>query len=67
MKPTIAYGWSEETPKAKARWFQSLTLTERMDMLCWFTDLVTGMNPDIVERKDAEPVAGRKRAVRGRT
>jgi hypothetical protein len=22
MKPTVSYDWSEETPKAKARWFQ---------------------------------------------
>jgi hypothetical protein len=59
MKPTVSHGWGEETLEAKARWFQSLTLAERMDMLCWFTDLILSANPRIVEQKNAEPVAGR--------
>jgi hypothetical protein len=47
--------------EAKARWFQSLPLAERMEMLCLFTDLILSANPGIMERKDAQPVAGRIR------
>ena len=54
MKPSISYDRSEETPEAKARWFQSLSLEERMDMLCAFTDLILTVNPRIVEAKDAQ-------------
>jgi len=35
---------AEETPEAKALWFQSLTLAERMDLLCWFTDMILSVN-----------------------
>lgn len=45
--------------EAKARWFQSLPLSERMEMLCCFTDLALTVNPALQERKDAQPVAGR--------
>jgi hypothetical protein len=58
-KGSIAHDWSEETPEAKARWFQSLSLAERMEILCSFADLALTVNPDLVERRHAEPVAGR--------
>ena len=57
MKSTISHDWQDETPEAKARWFQSLSLDERMDMLCWFTDMVLSANPRIQEQNDAKPVA----------
>jgi hypothetical protein len=63
MVMTISHDLAEETPEAKARWFQSLPLAERMDLLCFFTDLVLENNPLIVERKDAKPIAGRVRVL----
>lgn len=59
MNRTISHDWQEETPEAKAHWFQSLSLSERMDLLCSFTDLILTNNPEIVEQKDAQPIAGR--------
>ena len=59
MRSTISHDWQDETSEAKARWFQSLSLHERMDMLCWFTDMVLSANPRMREQKDVEPVAGR--------
>ena len=56
---TVTHDWQDETPESKARWFQSLSLNERMKMFCWFTDMVLSANPRIVEEKDAEPIAGR--------
>ncbi|MEA3338993.1 MAG: hypothetical protein U9R15_03410 [Chloroflexota bacterium] len=55
----ISHDRSEESLEAKARWFQSLSIKERMGLLCAFTDLILALNPDIVEQKDAQPVAGR--------
>jgi len=55
----VTHDRGEETPEAKARWFQSLPLSERMEMLCLFTDLALTVNPALQERKDAQPVAGR--------
>ena len=63
MIEAVSHDLKEETPEAKARWFQSLSLTERMEMLCQFTDLVLENNPMIVERKDDQPAAGRVRVL----
>jgi hypothetical protein len=63
MIKTVSHDLQEETPEAKARWFQSLSLTERMEMLCLFTDLVLENNPRVVERKDDQPAARRIRVL----
>ena len=60
---TISHDRDHETPAGKARWFQSLTLHERMDLLCEYTDLILELNPGIVEQKRAEPIAGRIRVL----
>jgi hypothetical protein len=59
MEKSISHSFEDETPEAKARWFQSLTLSERMDMLCYFTDMVLDNNPQIVENRDVKSVTGR--------
>ena len=60
----ILFGRSAETVEAKARWFQSLSVEERIDMLCAFTDMILEVNPDIVKHKDVKPVKGRIRVVK---
>jgi hypothetical protein len=59
MEVLISHDRREETPEAKARWFRSLSIEERMDMLCAFTDLILTVNPKIVESKDAQQIKGR--------
>jgi hypothetical protein len=61
MEVLISHDRREETPEAKARWFRSLSIEERMDMLCAFTDLILTVNPKIVESKDAQQIKGRVR------
>ena len=64
---TISHDWQDESIEAKARWFQSLSLAERMAMLCWFTDLMLTANPRIVERKDGtRPIPAARGARRWR-
>jgi hypothetical protein len=63
MFPSISHDRQDENPKAKARWFQKLTMTERADLLCYFTDLVLEVNPKIVEHKNAQPITGRIRVL----
>jgi hypothetical protein len=60
---SVSHDRSEETMEAKARWFQSLSLSERMDMLYAFTDLALSVNRALQERQHAEPVAGRIRVL----
>ncbi|MBI4749499.1 MAG: hypothetical protein HY774_13500 [Acidobacteria bacterium] len=49
----------EETLASKAQWFQSLSLEERMELLCEFTDLILETNPQILMAKNAQPITGR--------
>lgn len=59
----VTHDRSEESMEAKARWFASLPLAERMDLLCAFTDLALSINPDLQDRKDAQPIAGRVQVI----
>ncbi len=63
MIETISHNLEEETAESKARWFQSLPLSERIEMLCLFTDLVLENNPMISERKNDQPAVGRIRVL----
>jgi hypothetical protein len=59
MEKTISHSRQEESPEAKARWFQSLSIKERMDYLCFMTDIFLSNNPRIMDRKHAQPITGR--------
>jgi len=50
---------NEETIEAKVRWFRALPMSERMEMLCLFTDLALELNPDLPGKKDVKPTKGR--------
>lgn len=63
LNPKLVHEREEETSIAKARWFQTLSLQERMDLLCWFTDLILATQPKIAEHKDVEPVTERVRVL----
>ena len=64
MQGKVSHDRSEETPEAKARWYQSLSLNERMEILCSVTDLALTINPHLAENKHAEPIKGRVRVLR---
>lgn len=55
MNTKISHNRDDESIEAKVEWFRSLSIEERMDMLCYYTDLVLTLNPEIVERKDDQP------------
>lgn len=57
MTPSISHGWSEETPEAKARWFQSLSPQERMNVFSEWMEIIFQCNPRIADHKDAEAIA----------
>lgn len=64
LEGTVFHDRESESPEAKARWFQSLSIEERMEYLCTITDLILENSPRLPERKHAEPVTGRIRVVR---
>jgi len=55
---SVTHDFGEESPEEKARWYQSLPLSERMEMLCAFTDLALEVNPSLPDLKDAQPAHG---------
>jgi hypothetical protein len=55
----ISHDILEETIEAKVRWFRSLPLSERMEILCNFTELALDLNPDLPGKKDVKPTKGR--------
>lgn len=59
MNGAVSHDRKDETAEAKARWFQSLPLSERMALLCSFTDLALDVNPGLQDMKDAQPTKGR--------
>jgi hypothetical protein len=63
MKLSVSHDRSEESMQAKASWFQSLSVEERMEVFVEMTDLVIGLNPSILHAKDAKPIPGRVRVL----
>jgi len=55
----ISHDRNEETIEAKVKWFRTLTLSERMDTLCAFTDIALELNPQLPDKKHAEQTKGR--------
>ena len=56
---SVSHSRQDETPEAKARWFRSLTMADRMQVLCDVTDLALSVNPALPEMRRAEPASGR--------
>jgi hypothetical protein len=56
---SVSQDWAEETPEAKARWFRSLRMADRMQLLCELTDLALSVNPSLPEKNRAESTSGR--------
>ena len=65
MKGQIFHTFNAESIESKVNWFISLPLSDRMELLCAFTDLILENNPKILESKNAQPVAGRIQVLSG--
>ncbi len=58
MEKMNAHKWEKESMESKVRWFKSLSIVERMEVFCEFTDLLLSLNPDIGAKKRAESITG---------
>jgi hypothetical protein len=59
MGIVISHDRAEESLENKVRWFRSLSLEERMEMLCSFTDLAITINPRLQETGRAQQTSER--------
>jgi ferritin len=62
MNESISHSFADESIDAKAKWFRSLSLEERMNMLVAFTNLILENNPEIAKKKHVRPASDRIRA-----
>jgi hypothetical protein len=63
MRGSVSHDVRDESLEAKARWFQSLSLEERMEVFVAFTNLILENNPDIVKQKYVRPASDRVRVI----
>ena len=59
----VSHDRREETPESKARWYQSLSLEERMEILDAVTDLALTVNPRLPDKRHAPSTSGRIRVL----
>ena len=59
MNSPISHDRNDETIEAKVMWFRTLNLSERMEMLCAFTDFALELNPQLPDKKYAQQTNGR--------
>jgi hypothetical protein len=59
MDKKVSYSLADESIEAKTRWFKSLPIAERMEMLCFFTDLILENNPKIRDKRDVKSLTDR--------
>ena len=67
MTPRVSHDRRDESPEAKARWFQSLPVAERMEIFCSVTDLALAVRPELAHKSvatHAEQAQGRVRVLR---
>jgi hypothetical protein len=57
----ISHDIDDESMEAKVLWFRTLPISERMDILCNYTDLALELNPDLAGKKDAQSTKRRVR------
>ena len=63
MNQSISHSFADESIDAKAKWFRSLSLEERMNMLVEFTNLILENNPEIAKKKHVRPASDRIRVL----
>jgi len=53
-KVKVSHASADEAIEAKALWFRSLSLPERIALLCEYTDLALSLNPGLQEKGIAQ-------------
>lgn len=64
MLTSISHDRADESMEAKARWFQTLSIEERLEFLCELVDMALEVRPQLAEPADATFAEGSLRIVR---
>ncbi|MFN0104348.1 MAG: hypothetical protein ACKV2U_19955 [Bryobacteraceae bacterium] len=60
---SISHDREDESPEAKARWFRSLSMEERLRHFDEFTEMLLALDPGLIRKKDAQSIPGRVRVL----
>ena len=63
MTLRVSHDRKDETPEAKALWFQSLSVQERLELFEEITELALELNPALANGSDAETPSERLRVL----
>jgi hypothetical protein len=63
MRESISHSFADESIEAKAKWFRSLSIEDRMKMFVAFTNLILENNPEIAKKKHVRPASDRIRVL----
>ena len=63
MTPRVSHDRKDETPEAKALWFQSLSVRERLELFEEISELALELNPGLANGSDAETPSQRLRVL----
>jgi hypothetical protein len=61
MVPNISHDRKDESIEEKTLWFRSLSLSERMDIFCSFSEMILSINPNIQDKEIAQSPSRRIR------
>ncbi|HEX40617.1 MAG TPA: hypothetical protein ENN81_00965 [Phycisphaerales bacterium] len=64
MRLEVRHDREAESMEAKAQWFQSLSVEERMEIFCEFTEMALTLNPRLKDGAHVEPIPGRIQVLR---
>ncbi|HEV7474227.1 MAG TPA: hypothetical protein VGN90_09260 [Pyrinomonadaceae bacterium] len=63
MTESVSHSFADESMAAKAKWFRTLSIEDRMNMLIEFTNLILENNPEVAKKKHARPASDRVRVL----
>jgi len=59
MDGSIGHSRQEESMEEKTRWFLSLSIKDRIEMLCSLTDIALTITPGIQDHRNVKSITGR--------
>jgi len=64
MIAKVTHDIKDETIEAKVRWFRSLSIAERFQNFCDYTELALMLNPKLAEKEIDKSITGRIQVLR---
>jgi hypothetical protein len=64
LEPKVIQSREAETIQAKALWFKSLTVEERLDIFCEITEMALALHPELAQGTHVTPLPANTQVIR---